>query len=1060
MAYHNLSEFESGLAALADAYPDTCRLMTLPHATVQGRNVYAVRLGAEGPRPAVFLLGGLHAREWMPPEICLSLAADLLEAFDLGTGLSYGPVSYSPAEIRQIMESYHLYVLPTANPDGLHYSQAVDEIGGAGGWRRNRNPTQSGGAPDCIGVDLNRNYDFLFNFPVQLSPAADTSAISTDPCSLVYHGPSPNSEQETRNIIWMLDTHPQIRWFFDIHSYSELILYNWGHDENQTHDPAMSFLNPAYDGERGVPGDAYREYIETNDLSLYQALSEELRLGIEAVNGRHYSPGLSFGLYPTTGTSTDYVYARHLLDPLKPKVYAFTLETGTEFRPPWSEAEDVIREVSSGLLRFLLQAPCLTWPLRVTAPAPLEIDFLDVPEGLTTYRAIDFEVTGCRSASVRIIEGPRVTSGPPDTAFGTPMGPTSGEADPRPDVETPAHARVWISYTGTNDGDVATGTVRLRCDATDEKWEVAIRANTKARAKVAVMLALDQSASMNAPAGALGASRLEVLREAAARFVELVPPGNALGLVRFDHDAYSVGNASYPGLDITPIIADEVADPGRQAARNAVLAHAANPTGHTSIGDGLMMARNVLAPITGYDEKAIVVFTDGIENRPLSIADASGAIDERTFAIGLGNESQVSTAGLMALAGERDGYLLLTGRLDSGIDDHFRLTKYFLQILAGMTRGDIVRDPSGSIAPGAKQRIPFQLTEADVEATVILLTDLPLLRYWLETPEGEVLNPGVATTSGATYAVGTNMAFYRFGLPLPVGEHSARAGTWQAVLEIDMKRWKRYLAEQGEQKVPRGVRYSLSVHAYSNLRMRARLDQESLAPGGLCGISAVLTEYDLPLERRARIVAEIERPDHGRLELPLDEVEPGIFEAVLPTSMHGLYRICLRASGKSRRGLPFTREQLLTAAILRNDRPAPSISEKPDEKPEEEAPTARPGDDEAAWRRLIACLLSQDGIRALMAKYRLDAEDLRRCLEGKEPREQASASSRQWEDSDNPRDDRQQEDRGQQWNGRREGRRSSRPWEDIPVNEVKDWLSRAEKEVPGILRELLSRYRK
>ena len=291
--------------------------------------------------------------------------------------------------------------------------------------------------------------------------------------------------------------------------------------------------------------------------------------------------------------------------------------------------------------------------------------------------------------------------------FGTPNGLSSAVADPRPNFEKPDYARVWISYTGTSDGDVAHGSVRVRCDATGEEWDVAIHANTRARPSVAIMLSLDQSGSMDDPAGDLGAKRIEVLREAALRFVELIPAGNAVGLVRFDHDAYPVGHATYPGLAMTPIASDDMADPGRNAARAAVMAHATNFVGATSIGDGVVMARNVLNPVTGYDEKAIVVLTDGIENQPASIASVLGSIDQRTFAIGLGTEAQVSTAGLMALAGASNGYLLVTGHLTTGTDDYFRLTKYFHQILAGITRTDIVRDPSGHDRPGREAPDPF-----------------------------------------------------------------------------------------------------------------------------------------------------------------------------------------------------------------------------------------------------------------------------------------------------------------------------------------------------------------
>ncbi len=918
--YHSLLEFETGLHSLASAYPDTCRLFSLPHVTVEGRTVWGVRLGTDGDRPGVLFWGGIHAREWMPPEICFSLLTDLLEAHDLNTGLTYGPMSYTSAQVRQIMETYHLYFVPVSNPDGHVFSKATDLIGGSGGWRRNRNPAQSGGNRACVGVDLNRNFDWLFDFPTHMSPAANLVNISTDPCNgnQVYHGPAPNSEQETKNLISFLDDHPQVRFFFDIHSYRELVLYSWGDDNSQTTDASQTFTNTAHDGQRGINNSGYAEFIDAPDLALEVMLSEEIRQGIVAVRGHDYDVQESFGLYPTTGTTTDYVYARHIVS-ATPKIHAFTLETGTSFRPLWPEAAEVVREVSSGLLRFLVQAPCLTWPITVTPPAALEIDFKDVSEGLTTYRAIVFQVRGCGPAELRIVDGPDVLSGPPGTSFGTPAGLSSGLVDPRPEVEVAQVARVWISYTGTSAGDAATGTVRVRCDATDQEWDVAISANTVPRPTAAVALALDQSDSMDEPAGDTGARRVDVLREAAGRFVELIPAGSAAGVVRFDHDAY-------PGHPMTHVASDDMGDAGRQQLWNAVMAHSFNPNGFTSIGDGVVLARNLL-PATGYQETALIVFTDGIENREEWISDVLGSIDERTFAIGLGTETQVSTSGLMALAGVRQGYLLLTGHLTPGTDDHFRLTKYFHQILAGVTRTSIVADPSGELRRGSVHRIPFDLTEADVDATVIALVDRPGLDVRLETPAGDLVDPATAAGLGATFNVGTNMSYYRFGLPLPIGAAGAHAGTWHAVLRLD------------EGNIPSGddvglfaaapssrssIRYNLSVHSYSNLTMTATADQDSLEPGARVTLSAMLREYDVPHEGRAVVTVEIERPDGSIAIIALAETEQSRYEADTVVTSSGLYRLLFTAIGTTRRGRPFTREHLATVAVFRGgDDPLP-----------------------------------------------------------------------------------------------------------------------------------------
>src|SRR2546421_5440982 len=108
-----------------------------------------------------------------------------------------------------------------------------------------------------------------------------------------------------------------------------------------------------------------------------------------------------------------------------------------------------------------------------------------------------------------------------------------------------------------------------------------------------------------------------------------------------------------------------------------------------------------------------------------------------------------------------------------------------MQVLSGVKNSAIVTDPSGYISPGMKVRVPFVLNETDIDATVILLTDLPAVHFLIETPAGDIMSSAQASGLGATYVVGTNMNYYRFTLPLPLGVHPAQAGTWYALLELD-----------------------------------------------------------------------------------------------------------------------------------------------------------------------------------------------------------------------------------------------------------------------------------
>ncbi|MQS10914.1 peptidase M14 [Streptomyces kaniharaensis] len=354
MPYLNIVEVESALGSLSTAYPGLTELLVLPEPSVEGRTSHALRIGAPAPFPkdCVIMIGGVHAREWGSCEILVHLAADLLEAYQGGTGLGYGGTAFTADQVRGLLQRLDVVVFPLVNPDGRLYSQTVDPM-----WRKNRNPAYAGGGSDpaCIGVDLNRNYDFLFDFATAFAPTA-TPQVSADPCDpQVYEGPRAFSEPETRNVRWLLDRFPRTGWLVDVHSYSEDMLYNWGDDENQSVDPAMNFRNPAYDGTRGLPGDvAYAEYIAKTDADTAVLLAERFCQGVGGVRGLTYKPITGFHLYPTSGTSDDYVFSRHFTDPAQGKVLGFTVEWGTSFHPPWAEMEKIILDVDAGLVEFCL----------------------------------------------------------------------------------------------------------------------------------------------------------------------------------------------------------------------------------------------------------------------------------------------------------------------------------------------------------------------------------------------------------------------------------------------------------------------------------------------------------------------------------------------------------------------------------------------------------------------------------------------------------------------------------------------------------------------------------
>jgi murein tripeptide amidase MpaA len=142
------------------------------------------------------------------------------------------------------------------------------------------------------------------------------------------------SEPETQNVVWLLDTYSRIRWHVDVHSAVPVILHNWESDQNQTTEPAQAFLNSAFDGVRGRPNDTtYREYVPRVDLDIMEALGMCMNDAVKAVRGDNYGVEQAYGIYPTSGASDDYAFSRHFADPLRAKVYGFTIECDHSFQP-------------------------------------------------------------------------------------------------------------------------------------------------------------------------------------------------------------------------------------------------------------------------------------------------------------------------------------------------------------------------------------------------------------------------------------------------------------------------------------------------------------------------------------------------------------------------------------------------------------------------------------------------------------------------------------------------------------------------------------------------------
>ena len=381
MPYLNVAQVETALSLAATTYPGITELITLPNNTWEGRTCHAIKIGrpSGATKPSVFFLGCVHGREWGSADILVNFINQLLQAYQTVTSLTFGGRTFTPTEIQDVVDTLDVIVFPQANPDGRNESMTGDPM-----WRKNRR-TSAPNSTLCRGVDINRNFDFLWDFLTHFDPGSGV-VTSNDPCDPeTYCGPAAFSEPETQNCRWIFDTFPTIGAFIDLHSFGQKILYSWGDDESQAADAAMNFRNPLYDGLRGKPGDAYREYLPSGDRARAVALATTLKNAVQDVRGTVYTvdPGFALYLQPTSGASDDYAYSRHFVDSNKKNVIAFTIEWGTSmdlFHPLYAEMANIIPEITCGLLAFCLdlckEENTMAWQTRGNAATDPITDFV------------------------------------------------------------------------------------------------------------------------------------------------------------------------------------------------------------------------------------------------------------------------------------------------------------------------------------------------------------------------------------------------------------------------------------------------------------------------------------------------------------------------------------------------------------------------------------------------------------------------------------------------------------------------------------------------------------
>jgi len=193
--YNEISDWMNEIAANCD-YAET----EVIGQSFEGQDLTVMKLckGGCGSKPAVWLDGGIHAREWISPAV---------------TTYALNQLASNPENMYdKLLDNLDWYILPSANPDGYNFTIEHARL-----WRKTR--SDSGSIFGCRGTDANRNFGFQWN----------TGGSSNDKCFDTYHGPSAFSEPETAAVRdFILSLNGTVKYFNDQHSFSQLILLPWG----------------------------------------------------------------------------------------------------------------------------------------------------------------------------------------------------------------------------------------------------------------------------------------------------------------------------------------------------------------------------------------------------------------------------------------------------------------------------------------------------------------------------------------------------------------------------------------------------------------------------------------------------------------------------------------------------------------------------------------------------------------------------------------------------------------------------------------------------------------
>jgi hypothetical protein len=216
--FYSLKQDLTALAARSSGNATLSAIGTTPGK----RDIMLLKIGKDfgkNDKPKILLTGGMHAREWISPSYTYLVAEWLID--------QYGKTP----EATDIVDNFHLFVVPMCNPDGHEYTVTTNRM-----WRKNSPEGEPDfqrvpggpkvgvqkGAPES--VDLNRNFNTKNRAAVIKT---GKGKWSTDPDSDEFAGTATAAETK---ILEKLLTAEKVDVMVDHHSYGCFVLHSPGDD--------------------------------------------------------------------------------------------------------------------------------------------------------------------------------------------------------------------------------------------------------------------------------------------------------------------------------------------------------------------------------------------------------------------------------------------------------------------------------------------------------------------------------------------------------------------------------------------------------------------------------------------------------------------------------------------------------------------------------------------------------------------------------------------------------------------------------------------------------------